>query len=157
MFRRHLIVRAVLVVLAIAAAAGGVCVYLGVSTSLHAENTLHAILATVKDVDRFVAIERRWPKSWGELRPHTEEESHDAEAWRVESDRRQKYMQIDFNSDLREIASQTPEQFKAIYPTGACYPYTNRWLIEALLETARQVTEGEPNREVMPRTDSDGA
>lgn len=153
---KRLVMRAVLVVLAVAAVAGGVCLYLGISTSLHAENTLHAILATVKDVERFVAAERRWPNSWAELGPYSEEASNDAEAWRAESQRRQTYMQIDFDSGLEDIASQTPEHFTAIYPTGAYYPYTHYGLLETLLDTARQVAEGKPTGEAVPRSNIDG-
>jgi hypothetical protein len=119
----------------------GVCAYLGISTSLHAENALHAVLSTIKTVNQFVAAEHRWPKSWDELQPYREKVSEDEDSWEVESSRLKKYVGIDFNADLDEIASQTPERFKAVYPTGACYPYTDYGILQKLLETVKQVTE----------------
>jgi hypothetical protein len=118
----------------------GVCAYLGISTSLHAENTLHAVLSTIKTIDQFVAAEHRWPKAWDELQTYREKVSED-DSWEVESSRLKKYVGIDFNADLDEIASQTPERFKAVYPTGVCYPYTHYGILQKLLETVKQVTE----------------
>ncbi len=157
MSAQRLILRAVLAVLAIAAVGGGVCLYLGISTSLHAENTLHAILNTMEEVERFVAAERRWPRSWSELAPYAEEFSHDAEAWRVESQTRQTYMQIDFDCDLNDVASQTPEQFRAIYPTGAVYPYEHYWILDELLDTAKRIAASNSIEEPVTRTHADGA
>jgi len=45
---------------------GGSMVYLGVSTSLQAEENLHSTLFVIRLVEKFVAENERWPRSWEE-------------------------------------------------------------------------------------------
>lgn len=135
---KRLLVQLILVCVAVAIVGFGICVYIGVSTSVHAENTLHAMLSTIQQVDRFVEAKRRWPTSWSELKPFRAEKDQLRSSWEVEVARRRSYIQIDFNANLDEVASQTPKQFRAIAPTGAYYPYWDYGCLTALIETARK-------------------
>lgn len=135
---KKVLVRSILVLLLVSLLVGAILAYLGISTSLHAENTLHAILRTANQVDQFVANERRWPNSWEELEPYWTNDSQ-VKTWTEESSFRKEHIAIDFDTDLSELATQREEDFAAIYPTGAYYPYWDYGQIKKLILTARKV------------------
>ncbi len=61
------LIRAIVAAVLVVAVAIGVCAYFGISNSLRAEQTLHAINVATVVVDRFIQQEQRWPNSWNEL------------------------------------------------------------------------------------------
>jgi hypothetical protein len=137
------LVRVIVAVVLLVAVAIGVCVYLGISTSLHAEKTLHAInLATVV-VDRFIQQERRWPNSWDDLRCVQTVDAPSMYSWPDDIGTIQGFVTIDFDVDVKVIASQTVDDFDAIEPIGSYYPYKDYGFVGSLIESARTATSGQ--------------
>lgn len=109
------------------------CIYQGVSTSLQAENTLHAILLTTVVVDHYVQQEHRWPESWTAL-----QKVANVNDWPADAETVQQFVSVNFDVTLGEVASQTVEQFNAISPKRPCYPYKDRGQVKALIDTAKK-------------------
>jgi L-rhamnose mutarotase len=116
----------------------GYCVYKGISNSLHAEHVLHAALITVEKLDEYVDThEGTWPKSWQDLES-TSPEEWAMFSWPQDSKEIQKYVEIDFNADLKRLIEQNPGEFDAVRPIGPYYPFQDHGRVEMLLETIRK-------------------
>jgi L-rhamnose mutarotase len=116
----------------------GYLVYQGISTSLHAEHVLHAALLTIDKLDEYVDEHKgAWPKSWQELESTTPQEWA-MFSWPQDSKEIQKYVEIDFNADLKRLIEQEPGEFDAVRPIGSYYPFQDHPRVEILLETIRE-------------------
>ena len=136
-FVRVVIIAALLVAIGI-----GVCVFIGISTSLQAEKTLHAIGLVTVVVDRFIQKEHRWPKSWEDLRTVSAGDRTSAMySWPDDVEVLQRRVMINFDADLKTIASQTIDDFDAIQPIGPCYSYKHYGYIRPLIETIRALVD----------------
>jgi len=136
--RKRLVIRLIVVAMLLAGVVGAVCIYLGISSSLHAEQTLHAITLATVVVDHYVQQERRWPKSWAELHKVVSVEAPSMYSWPADAETIQQFVSIDFHANLSDVASQSGEQFNAINPRGAYYPYKDRWYVKALIDTVKR-------------------
>jgi len=143
------LVRVSLAALLLIAFSYGASVYYSISTSLHAEMTLHAINLVTVVVDRFVQQENRWPKSWDDLQVVRAVDVPSCYSWPDDAETLRDFVAIDFDADLTTLGSQTVEEFDAIGPTGAYYPYKDYGFIQALIENAKTVVVGqqETNRD----------
>jgi len=135
---RQYVIRCILAVVMLAAMGVAVRVYRCISTSAHAEKTLHAINLTTVVVDRFVQQERRWPNSWAELHKVKSAQVPSMYAWPGDAAKLPDFVVIDFDADLHVIANQCVDEFEAIHPAGAYYPYKDRGYVKALIETAKR-------------------
>ncbi len=121
------------------------CLYQGVSTSLEAEKTLHAILLTTTVVDHYVQQEHHWPESWAALHKVASVKEPSCYDWPADAETMQHFISINFDMTLSDVASQTIEQFDAITPKGPCYPYQDQCQVKALIDTAKKVVSADPN------------
>jgi hypothetical protein len=123
---------------------GGVwIVYQAISTSLHAECTLHAINLVTVLVDKYVDREGKWPRCWEDLRTVSPGDRYTVYSWPQDSERVQSYVTVDFDVDLASLAKQDVEGFDAIRPIGSYYPYKCDGYIAALIETIKKKTSGQ--------------
>lgn len=144
---------------------GGSMAYLGISTSIQAEENLHSTIFVIRMVEQFVADEKRWPRSWEDLesfpfsndapRPGNGELSviriggqHGYE-WPAGSKDLQRRVAIDFDVDPVKVAGQDPMKFTAIKPIGPYYEYRDYGFVQSLQETIRNVGQDQltPNAE----------
>ena len=137
------LVRVIVAAVLLVAVAIGVCAYLGISTSLHAEKTLHAINLVTVVVDRFIQQEQRWPNSWDDLRSVQTVDAPSMYSWPDDADIIQEFVTIDFNGDLTVIALQTADDFDAIEPIGSYYPHKDYGFVDSLIESAKTATSGQ--------------
>ena len=121
----------------------GVSVYLGISASLHAEKALHSINLVTVVVDRFVQQEKRWPKSWDDLHAISTVDAPTMYSWPGDAKTVQQFVAIDFETDVKVIASQTVGDFDAIKPIGSYYPYKDYGFVDSLIENAKVVADGQ--------------
>jgi hypothetical protein len=137
------VIRIVSAVVVVAALAGALCVYKGVSASLHAEHVLHAALLTLQVLDEYVAQhDGQWPRSWTDLEQLPPKERGSMFDWPKDSQEVQKYVTVDFSANAERSAKQTPAEFDAVRPIGPNYPFKDRWQVKALLDTVRAHTAG---------------
>ena len=157
---RTLFRAAVIAVALIIMVGGGHTIYVGISTSLRAEENLHSTLFVVRLVERFVAERKRWPASWEELEslacPSDPPEPGNGQLsvvriggqrgfdWPAASKELQKHVFVDFAADPPTIAAQDPRTFSAIKPVGPCFGYRGYGFVESLQQTIRDVEEGNP-------------
>jgi hypothetical protein len=123
----------------------GYIVYLGISTSWHAEHVLHAALLTIDVLNVYVDEQKgAWPKSWRDLED-IKPRKWAMFSWPEDSDEIQKYVEIDFNADLERLINQKPGEFDAVRPIGPSYPFEDSWKVEELQKTIRKysVKKGE--------------
>lgn len=137
--------------------------YLGISTSIQAEENLHSTIFVIRLVEQFVAEQKRWPRSWEELesfpflsdapRPGNGELSviriggqHGYE-WPAASRDLQKRVAIDFGAVPAEVADQDPMKFAAIKPIGPYYEYRHYGFVQSLQETILDVAQGQGNQD----------
>ncbi len=129
--------------------------YVGVSQALRAEENLHATLFTIRLVEQFVHGKGRWPGSWEEL----EKLSFPSDApsplngqlsviriggqrgfeWPDEAEFLSERVAIDFDPDLKVVATQNPMDFAAIRPIGPYYEYRDYGFVKSLQETLAKV------------------
>ena len=121
----------------------GTCVYLGISSSLHAERTLHSINLSTVVVDRFIQQEQRWPKSWDDLRSVQAVDAPSMYSWPEDAETVREFVAIDFDANVLTVASQTADDFDAIKPIGSYYPYKKYGYVDSLIESARVITDGQ--------------
>jgi hypothetical protein len=126
------------VVLLAAAVSIGVCVYLGIS-ALQAEKSPHSVNLVTAVVDRFIQQEKRWPTSWDELRAINAVDVPSMYSWPDDSEAVHELVVINFDADLTKIAAQTAEDFDAIRPIGACYPYKHYGYVDSLIRDSKAV------------------
>jgi hypothetical protein len=139
---------------------GAAMAYIGISTSLQAEENLHSTIFVIRLVEQFVAEQKRWPRSWEELeslpfssdapRPGNGQLSviriggqHGYE-WPATSKDLQRRVSIDFDADQEKVAGQDPMNFSAIKPIGPYYEYRDYGFVQSLQEAIRHVTQGQP-------------
>jgi hypothetical protein len=128
------------VVLLAAAVSIGVCVYLGIS-ALQAEKSPHAVNLVTAVVDRFIQQEKRWPTSWDELRAINAVDVPSMYSWPNDSEAVHELVAINFDADLTKIAAQTAEDFDAIRPIDACYPYRDYGYVDSLIKNAKAAAD----------------
>jgi hypothetical protein len=153
--RRRKILNMLAGLLILALLAGAAMLYTGISTSLQAEENLHATLFTIRLVEQFVHERGHWPRSWSQL----EELKFDAGApspsngrsaavriggshgysWPEQALHLQSCVGIDFTANVDEIIKQDPMQFDAIRPDGPHYEYRDYGFVESLQETLKSV------------------
>jgi hypothetical protein len=137
---RYLGIAAIVLVVGAICVGGGLA-YLGISTSLQAEQTLHATVFTISLVEKFVDQNGRWPRSWEELahiqNPTDSAVENNLYHWPKTSAELQQRVMIDFAADPATIASQDPMQFTAIRPIGPYYEYRDS-AVPALKATIRK-------------------
>lgn len=119
--------------------AGGICVYQAASIAYLAEKRLHSIILVTVVVVAFIEQEQRWPTSWDDLRAIEQVEVPSMYSWPDHADIVREFVEIDFDADLTEIATQTAEEFDAVRPSGPCYPYDDYVYVPQLLERAKAV------------------
>jgi hypothetical protein len=117
-------------------------VYTAYSLSDHAERALHAVNLTTVVVEKCVDREGKWPKSWEDLATVRTDNSRGIYSWPTDCDEIKLLVTVDFHADPRVLAKQTVEEFDAIKPIGACYPYKQDGHIAALIDTLRRTTSG---------------
>ena len=132
------LVRGIVGTVLLAVVGGVICAYLAISSSLHAEKTLHAVNFVTVVVDRFVQQYHRWPKSWDELRRVQATGVGSMYSWPADADAVRQFVTIDFNADMGVIASQTVDDFDAITPIGSYYPYKDYGHVQSLIETVKR-------------------
>jgi hypothetical protein len=140
---KHWIGRTIAAAVLLAAIGFGACVYLGISSSLHAERGLHSINLVTVLVDRFLQQEKRWPTSWKDLYTITDAKAPSMYSWPKDSETVQEFVAIDFDANLSRIASQTVEDFDAIKPIGSCYDYKQYHFVSSLIEDAKNVVDSQ--------------
>lgn len=154
---RTLFIAAVIAVVLIIIVAGGHAVYVGISTSLRAEENLHATLFVVRLVERFVSERKRWPSSWEDLDalacPSDPPEPGNGQLsvvriggqrgfdWPAASSELQKHVFVDFAANPETIAAQDPRAFSAIKPIGPYFEYHGYGFVQSLQQTIRDVAD----------------
>ena len=135
------VIRFVVVVAVIAAMAVGFCLYQGITTSLHAENVLHAALLTVQLLNEYVILhDGKWPQSWSDLEKLPPKERMGMYDWPEESREVQQYVEVDFSADPESVAKHGVAEFNAVRPIGPFYPFKDRGSVEELLKAIRKHT-----------------
>jgi hypothetical protein len=137
--RRWLIVTVLIAVL-VGLAWGGWGIYRCISVSIEAEYNLHATIMTVRVVTQFVTENKRWPNSWNELDRQLlpENPQWGMYQWPESSSDIQRRVSIDFNPNLRAMASQDQSTFTAIQPIGPFYEYRHYGFVADLQFVVRQ-------------------
>ncbi len=116
----------------------GFWLYLGISSSLHAEHVLHAALLTVGLLDEYVdQHDGQWPRGWAELEGLPRREWAMFE-WPKDSREVQRYVTVDFAADPKRLAKQSVDEFDAVRPVGPYYPFKEHGSMAALLSTIRK-------------------
>ena len=105
-------------------------------------------MVTTVVVDEYVQQEHRWPESWTALQKVANVKSPSCYNWPADAEKLQQLVSIKFDTNLKDVASQTIEQFDAITLRGPSYPYNNRGHIKTLINLARQVmsVENDPSK-----------
>jgi len=140
--------------------------YLGISTSLQAEENLHSTIFVIRMVEKFVAEQKRWPRSWEELesfpfssdapRPGNGELSviriggQHGYDWPAASKDLQKRVAVDFSVDPAKLAGEDPMRLTAIKPIGPYYEYRDYGFVQSLQETIRDVAQTEHENDLSP-------
>ncbi|WP_425400078.1 hypothetical protein [Aeoliella sp.] len=126
-------------------ALGAIALYQGVTTSIRAENTLHATLLVVDLTKQYVTTnDGAWPDSWDDLeKVSPPESSAGTYDWPADSAKIQQCVEVDFDADPKRIALQAPEEFDAVLPIGPYYPYQDYGSVRALIEAVAAHHEGE--------------
>jgi hypothetical protein len=146
-----------LVLVVAAIGVGGWMVYVGVSTSLRAEENLHATLFTIRLVEQFVHDKGRWPTSWDELErlqfPSTAPLPLNGEIsvvriggqhgydWPGQAEHLKECVAIDFQVAPKFVVSQNPNDFSAIKPIGPYYEYRPYGFVQSLQRTLKIAVE----------------
>lgn len=154
---RTLFIAAVIAVALIIIVSGGHTIYVGISTSLRAEENLHSTLFVVRLVERFVSERKRWPSSWEDLESLACQSDPPEPGngqlsvvriggqrgfdWPAASRELQKHVFVDFAADPAAIAAQDPTAFSAIKPIGPHFEYRGYGFVESLQQTIRDVTD----------------
>jgi tetratricopeptide (TPR) repeat protein len=139
---------ALLVLLIAVLGVGTYVLYLGISTSLQAEENLHATLFTIRLVEQFVHEKERWPSGWDELEglpfPNSAPSPLSGELsvvriggqhgyeWPGQADHLKRRVLIDFQPDLKAVAIQNPMEFTAIKPIGSYCEYRDYGFVQSL-------------------------
>jgi hypothetical protein len=115
-------------------------VYVIASSGSRAEHALHATRLAIIVVEKYVQEQRGWPKSWTDL------ESISASngamySWPDDSAEIRRYVQIDFDLTLEQVANERPDQFNAIRPKVPAYQ-AYREYVASLLKTVRTAAKG---------------
>jgi hypothetical protein len=118
-----------------------VFLYLGISTAWHAEKTLHAVNLVTVVVDHDLQDTNRWPKSWRDLHAVNQINAPSKYEWPADAETVKKLVTIDFEAEVKVIASQTADDFDAIRPIGSTYPYQDYGFIDSLIESAKTVAD----------------
>jgi hypothetical protein len=148
---------AALAVLLVAICVGASMAYLGISSSIRAEENLHSTIFVVRLVEQFVVEQKRWPRSWEELeslpfssdtpRPGNGELSvvriggQHGYPWPAASNDLQRRVAIDFAVDPAAVARQDPMTFTAIKPIGPYYEYRDYGFVQSLQATIKEVIQ----------------
>jgi len=149
------LVRGIVGTVLLAVVGGVICVCLAISSSVHAEKTLHAVNFVTIVVDRFVQQEHRWPKSWDELRTVEATGVGSMYSWPADVDILRQFVTISFDADMGVIASQTVDDFDAIRPIGSYYPYKDYGHVKTLIETVKHSISGQQDAEESETVDDD--
>ena len=142
---------------------GASVLYLGVSAALRAEENLHSTLFTIRLVEQFVHEKGRWPSSWNELEelPFPSDAPSPLNgklsvvriggqhgfAWPEQAEFLKEHVAIDFQPDLKLVATQQPTDFEAIKPIGAYYEYRDYGFVQSLQETLARTAAAEGREE----------
>jgi hypothetical protein len=111
-------------------------IWIGVSTSLHAEDTLQAVFTVSQVIEIFVRTNHRWPKSWDELSNVQFSDGRDKYAWPAGKEWIQRRVLVDFELNCQDILARPEILSQAIRPVGTCYyPYDD--FFPKLLESIR--------------------
>ncbi len=130
------VLRMLLLFLLVGAVIAAGCIYVGVSTSVHAEKALHATNEVCNLMTEYVQQHNgAWPRSWHEfeqlsLPPNKYSFYH----WPEDSKRLQEFVAIDFAADPEQLAKQSVDEFDAIKPIGPYYPYKFYGHVASLLK-----------------------
>ncbi len=120
---------------------GGIWIaYQAVSVSIQAECALHAVNLTTVVVDKYVAREGKWPRSWDDLRTVSSVNAPTMYSWPEDWQKVRLYVTVDFDADPATLATQTVEEFDAIRPIGPSYPYKQYGHVADLLNTLKKST-----------------
>jgi hypothetical protein len=136
---------------------GGWMIYIGISTSLQAEENLHATMFAIRLVEQFVHDIGRWPTSWDELEhlpfsstapsPRNGKTSavyiggQHGYTWPGQAEHLKECVAIDFHIDQKIVASQNPMEFTAIKPIGPYYEYRHYGFVQSLQQTLKTALE----------------
>lgn len=138
---KKLIFRCCAVTLVLALCGVAWVAYEGISVSIHAEYTLHAVDLISVVVDKYVGKKGKWPASWEDL---TTVSSRNAMySWPEDWEKVRLHVSVDFEADPAKLAKQSVAEFDAIKPVGPCYPYKHNGHVEDLIETLRKKTGGQ--------------
>jgi hypothetical protein len=136
LFRRRQAVRLALVGLVTTASIVVATIWCSVSEALRAERRLHAILLVIDLVQEHVAgCKGEWPRSWEDLE-RLAPRQRSMFKWPDDRKEVERCVSIDFEADRDQLARQAADEFVAIKPRGACYPYKEH--VGYLLDTVRR-------------------
>ncbi len=132
-------------------------VYVGISTSVRAEENLHATLFTIRLVEQFVHDTGKWPTSWDDLErlqfPSTAPLPLNGEIsvvfiggqhgyeWPGQAKHIKECVEIEFQINRRLVANQDPREFTAIKPIGPYYEYRYYGFVQSLQRTLNMAAE----------------
>ena len=126
-------------------------VYQCVSASLQAESNLHYSHDALQLVERFVAQQERWPRSWAELEGVDMRDSRFGAEWPAVFAEMQRRISIDFEVDPLDVARQDRMTFTAIRPKGPYYEYRDYGSVDSLQAAIRKsVATSKPNLSSSP-------
>ncbi|HEY2148147.1 MAG TPA: hypothetical protein VGH32_09430 [Pirellulales bacterium] len=111
--------------------------YRGVSTSLDAEMTHQAHVVALDALTRFVQATGRWPKSWDELAAAESGQRGRLRDWPRGMDDLQSRVKINFQLELKDIATMTPETFTGVEQRSPNYGPNDDW-VGTLLDEVRK-------------------
>jgi hypothetical protein len=112
-------------------------VYVGIATSLRAENALHATRLTTQVIEDHVRQHNgQWPRSWTELE-RSSRRSRAMFKWPNDRTEIQRYVWVDFDANSNDLARQSADGFDAIKSIGPHYPWEDYPELSSLLETLR--------------------
>jgi hypothetical protein len=110
--------------------------YLGATTSITAEYSLHANTLVIDLVQDYVlAHEGAWPKSWADLE-NTPKLQWAMYEWPKDADEVRRYVTVDFEADPDKLATQSVEEFTAVQAIGPCFCHDPE--LRTLLDTIRE-------------------
>ncbi|MCO6044433.1 hypothetical protein NG895_11000 [Aeoliella sp. ICT_H6.2] len=111
-----------------------IAIYQGIVAARHGKETLQATLLVVDLIKQHVEThDGAWPGSWADLEKITPPRSSIYE-WPADLQQVQQRVEVDFAADPRQIAQQTPEEFKAVLPIGYYYTYKDKGSVQALID-----------------------
>jgi len=112
---------------------GAICVYRGISASIHAEHVLQAAYLSIQLLEEHVRQNHgEWPNSWADLE-RLPARDWSMYSWPHDSARVQQFVRVNFAIDPDRLARQSIDEFDAVRPIGPYYPFHDTGRVAALI------------------------